>query len=597
MEKTLRDKILGSFPNSSYLGVVYEYNTGRSGSPVFAVHYKPKNRYGLDGTFIVKIGAEEWAEKEQELYDSLSASAPPLLTQGIMHTPPFEGLSAVAYEVAFNALIEPKTLMNILDEGKERQEKVQQQIKELVQALVDWYIANRRPVVKKPYDLLAHMLTERRTRDLLQRMQTTLPFWKADVSHIIVQGLERLLPNPLAFEAICEKISHNPSCPLVRIHGDLHTGNIICFLESQQIPKVIDFEQSVPDGVPFFDLAYLEFDMTRHLLSVEQRKGRQDWLALLNASMTDIQGSQRIDSWSAERAWTFLEPIRQEVSRLQQVGGEDYEVVWWLSTVAAGLNFARKGDHTRSLFERMAGLLYAAYGLDRLLKMFNVQESAIQKATSFPSIPWLSGDFPPQASSEPPARETIQATPATLTADSSETAPAQTHQFLPSAREQTPDLTLASEPTENNPHPSVAELPTQGVEPTEEKKTDKDKRLVEANKIQQWLQEAVTTFQRGGLIYKDMCNSTDQLLQQLETFLQELDQDIPVYDYFNRFSQGNLLDLKRNLHADLQSFRESCPPAPARKLSQERYDEECAAISNSLENIQTKFLALCKTLP
>lgn len=575
--------------------MICEYNTGHSGSPVFAVHYEPKNRYGLNGTFIVKIGAEEWAEKEQELYDSLSASAPPLLTQGIMHTPSFEGLSAVAYEVAFKALIRPKTLTNILDEGRERQEKVQRQIKELVQALVDWYITNRRPVVKKPYDLLAHMLTERRTRDLLQRMQAALPFWKADVSHIIVQGLERLLPNPLAYESICEKISHNPSCPLVRIHGDLHTGNIICFLESQQIPKVIDFEQSVPDGVPFFDLAYLEFDMIRHLLSVEQRKGRQDWLALLNASMTDIQGSQRIDSWSAERAWTFLEPIRQEVLRLQQVGGEDYEVVWWLSTVAAGLNFARKGALTRSLFERMAGLLYAAYGLDRLLKMFNVQESATQQATLFPSIPWLSGDFPP-ASPEPPAREISQATPATLTADSSETAPAQIHQMPSSARDQAPAFTLAPEQTENNPSPSLAEIPTQVVELSKETRADKDRLLERASNIQQRLQEAVTTFQRGGLIYKDMCNSTDQLLQQLETFLQELDQDIPAYDYFNKFSQGNLLDLKRNLHADLQSFRESCPPAPARKLSQERYDEECAAMSNSLENIQTKFLDLCATL-
>src|ERR1044071_3343618 len=107
-DDALQNRLLDSFPNSKSLGVVYEYHTGNSGSPVFAVHYKPKNKYGLNGTFIVKIGSEEWAEKELEFYNNLSDNeSSPLLTQGHMHTPSFEGQAAVAYEVAFGTVIKP----------------------------------------------------------------------------------------------------------------------------------------------------------------------------------------------------------------------------------------------------------------------------------------------------------------------------------------------------------------------------------------------------------------------------------------------------------------------------------------------------------
>src|SRR5579885_2272798 len=91
--QALQDKLLKSFPNSTFRGIILEIDSGYSGSSVFAVHYEKKNKYGLNGTFIVKIGPEAWAIKEQEFYDSLPEDdrRSTLLTEGHMYTPPLEG--------------------------------------------------------------------------------------------------------------------------------------------------------------------------------------------------------------------------------------------------------------------------------------------------------------------------------------------------------------------------------------------------------------------------------------------------------------------------------------------------------------------------
>ena len=457
-------RVLDAFANSKFHGVKYEYATGGSGSPVFVAHYKPRNQYGLDGTFIVKVGSEEWATKEQNFYENLPANfrSSPLLIHSHMRSNSVDGQAAVAYDVAFNAVIKSKTLMSILDKREVSEEEAQKQIKELTHALVTWHLKGNganESIIEAPYALLSRMLTAKRTQDLLERLGRALPFWSPDAPHIRVDGRDRLLPNPLAYKAICEKLTYSPNCPIGYVHGDLHTGNVICFLESQELPKLIDFEQAVPNGVPLFDLAYLEFDIMCHLLAVEQQKDRQDWLTLLDYSMAEIYPSNQIASWGASRAWTFLKPIREEVLQLQQTGGEDYEVVWWLSTVAVGLNFARKSSQTR--LERVASLLYAAFGLDRLLKLFEMKELTTREFALF--VPWIQGDFPSLAPSEAsplapsqekspelPVREKAQPVPANSPSLASEVVPTQTHPNVPVEHDQPPALKPLTEPSKSH---------------------------------------------------------------------------------------------------------------------------------------------------
>ena len=398
MDKELHKKILDSFPNSRYMGTKREYNTGQSGEPVFAAQYSSKNNYGLNGTFIVRIGSASWASAEEALYNSLAKSAfASLLARFHMPSFPVEGQAAVAYDVAFDSLIEPQPLMNILDKQVQNKDEVRGQIEGLTYALVNWYLKNNpASVVEDQHALLFRMLTEKRAGDLLERLEGALPFWSSGTLQITVEGVKQRLPNPLVYmqKATWQQlgIEHNSKCFIGRIHGDLHTGNVICSSTSQQIPHIIDFDQSMEDGVPFFDLAYLEFDIMRHVLAVEQEGNRRNWISLLDVSMAKIEGGEQNLPWDADRAWGLIQPIRQGVQRLlasareDASGREDYEIVWWLSTVAAGLNFARKGDQTRSRFERMAGLLYAAYGLARILEIFGVKESMTEQ-TSF--VPWL----------------------------------------------------------------------------------------------------------------------------------------------------------------------------------------------------------------
>lgn len=397
MDENLRNKLLNSFPDTELKGVIREYDSGRSGSSVFAVRFHTQHPHGLNGTYIVKIGAESWAANEQAFYAHPSTSAlTPLLAHFHMSSQTIDNMTAVAYNVAFDSLMQPRPLMSILDKGSQSESEARKQIRDLSYALVNWHLASdlsKKSIVSDPYSLLYRMLGQRRMNDMKERLGTYLPFWERDVYQISVEGLSTRLPNPLAYlhREAWSKIGYNPHCPIGWIHGDLHTENIICFPKAKVIPKVIDFGQSVPDGVPFFDLAYLEFDILRHLLPVEQADNREQWLSLLDVSMASVVLKQRPrQGWQATRAWKLIQPIRQQVNLLLQVDPESYEIVWWLATIAVGLNFARKGREER-LFDRMSALLYAAYGLNRLFNILHVDELI---GEYIPIIRWVQGPSP-----------------------------------------------------------------------------------------------------------------------------------------------------------------------------------------------------------
>lgn len=616
MDKNLQTRsVLDSFPNSTFVGIKREYHTGQSGSPVFAVQYKRKNDYGLQGTFIVKIGSVEWARAEEDLYQSLAASAfAPLLARCHMPSLPTHDLAAVAYDVAFDSLLEPQPLMSILEKEAQSEAEVQKQIAGLAMALVHGYteqVHRQKSVVEDQHTLLLRMLTKARTGDLLRRVGEALPFWNSQTRQIAVDGLKQRLPNPLIYmqKETWQSIGHNPNCPIGRIHGDLHTGNVICSLTSQSIPHIIDFDQSLADGVPFFDLAYLEFDIMRRLLSVEQAENRRHWLALLDMSMAKITGGPHNSiPWNAARAWRLIQPIRQSVQQLQASGGEDYEIVWWLSTVAVGLNFARKGDLERSHFERMAGLLYAAYGLARIRDIFAVEEETIREPIPF--VPWLRDersdphliDPLPLSDTEslPEALATEVNPPVpidlSLESDSSAPPPASFALFLP----QDPPSVPAPATRPDDPFPNFSQPEPSRTVSTESRTTqaaaEASTRAAEMH-VQKLLQNVLAHFHIGGYIYRDTCDTFDEGLQQLESLLQIFMQNILQNQYQIKFLLENVSDLQKTMRSALLKFREVCPPLNTKQLSLSRYNEERVAISKQLEELLQSFLELLKHMP
>jgi hypothetical protein len=404
MDQILRDRILASFPNTTYIDTLREYDGGRSGSLVLLVKFIPENKllpqYGLNGYFIVKIGLEDWCAAERKFYNEQSTTALiDLLARPHMPSQVIEGKIALAYDVAFGSALKPRTLMNILDEGGQSETKVQQQIRVVSQALVKWYCTNdisQNGAADDPLTLIYRMLTPRRADDMVDKMRHYLPIWRPDSLQINIDGLNTRLPNPLAYMQKDtwdkHKIDYRPFFPIARIHGDLHTGNIICHPQAKSPPKVIDFGQSVPDGVPFFDLAYLEFDIIQHVLRIEREDGRRQWLTLLDIIMNTVVPKPSNLFSDVARAWKLILPIRQQVQEMQKVDRENFEIVWWLATIAVGLNFARKGRETRPVHERVAGLLYAAYGLARTLHIFDAEKLSTQGMLF---IPWIKGNFSP----------------------------------------------------------------------------------------------------------------------------------------------------------------------------------------------------------
>ena len=79
-------------------------------------------------------------------------------------------------------------------------------------------------------------------------------------------GNARGLPNPVAYmlDAALWAERGPVIVPRGPTHGDLHCGNIMCRLDRQNapidLPQLIDFAGFRIDGLPFFDLAYLELD-------------------------------------------------------------------------------------------------------------------------------------------------------------------------------------------------------------------------------------------------------------------------------------------------------------------------------------------------
>ena len=624
MQEELYKRILYSFPNSKYLGIKHTYNAGQSGAPVFVVQYTPENDYGLDGAFIVKIGSEEWAKAEAALYQSLSSSAlASLLTRRHMPSSTVEGQAAVAYDIAFNSLRTPQPLMDILDNREgQSEEETQKQIESLSQALVNWYLNGKladNSVVEDPHMLLLRMLTPRRS-DLLKRLKDTLSFWSSDTWQVTIQGLNSRLPNPLAYMQKKTwqemKAAGGLHCPLGRIHGDLHTGNIICLPLSQSLPKIIDFDQSIAEGVPFFDLAYLEFDIMRHLLPIEHKENRSHWLSLLNFSMAETEGEQQALPWNVTRTWEFIKPIRQGMLQLEAFGGEDYGIVRWLATVAVGLNFARKGKLERSSFERMAGLLYAAYGLARTLKGLCVKE-VMTEHTSF--VPWLQGEanspLSPDLPISLPSQENFSAEKA---AEVNLSVPIETSQDTEQvAFQPTPlNLSLDQDPLvvpesvmeffedaaslSNEANGDVMEESRPDAEympKTAEKsasRADVGNTSVEtAEKIRNLLQKSLDRFNAGGPVYRDVCDAANSALQQLEAYLQEANKKTAQTSYEISFLLEGVLTLQKDARSALQSFRQFCPPLNTRRLDP-HYNDKRVDIARMLDETLAKFLELLK---
>jgi len=373
MRQDIQTQLLNSFPHSKCKGIIQRYDLGHSGAAAFAVRFRATHRSGLEGTYFVKIGDKSWAENEMSLYTELSAAGlSPLLAPLQTVSKTIEGMTAVAYSVAFGYLLQPRPLSSLLEDSA-RDTTATRQIRYLARALVDWHVGagtTSEVEILDSQDLLHRMLGERRLSDIFDILRTHLPWWDQDSHFIRIEGHQDPLPNPITFarKDVWESVAYSPPCPIGRIHGDLYSENVICLTDPHSWPKVVDFALSVPRGNPFFDFAYLEYDIMRRTLSVETQADREQWLSFLAMSMTSVLPSVRPSSGLGARTWRLIRPLREQARRLirgatSSIDREGFETAWRLAGVAAGLNYARKIDPHRPHCERESAMLFAAFAL------------------------------------------------------------------------------------------------------------------------------------------------------------------------------------------------------------------------------------------
>jgi hypothetical protein len=401
-EQTI-EEILRSFRGVLRAERIKAYNSGWSGFPVFAVNFTSnRNNTGkgppLEGIYIVKIGTKDWAANERTFYKSHAASSfAPYFAKVEAVSREVAGYQAVAYHVAFGKFSPAlESLANLLsrihDSDKGRVRQICRQLESVALGLYawnEWDIVPHRKIQHMPVHALIREMLGPHANDLSERLRTAITWWDQESEYLLTDS-RICLPNPLAFlrEDLWEGYHEKYTFPTGYIHGDLHTGNILCLLSAQNklplLPCIIDFESHSSTGFPFFDLAYLEFDVIHRALSLDTSVQRQQWLQLTDFIMSGIiPERQSTDNPLLNLAWKLIQPIRnvtqQICKRSHSTHADGYEIAWWSACVAVGLNYARKGDPERTenpqkmqrQEDRVAALLYAAAALHKLLSCLN----------------------------------------------------------------------------------------------------------------------------------------------------------------------------------------------------------------------------------
>lgn len=395
-------ELLSTFRDSDFRGNIRQYSGGKSGALVFLSQFMSTpsawdERQGLDGPHVVKVDTYEWASGEKELYRSVAVNGfEHVAARYVDVTPPaqHQTFGAVAYRPAFDELQRSWTLREMLHKPTQSAARADQ-IQRLVAALVNWNqdMGAQREWLS-PFGMIWKMFHDRVRPRVFPRLAAAKPCWELEAPYVLVDAHGSVLPNPVAFlrkAAWKTQFIRDPSslairtslaCPVGRIHGDLNTGNVLCLPGER--PQVIDFSDHRSDGVPFFDLAYLELDVLLHSLPWRLAAERENWLTVLDQCMDpdpkehwapDADVAAAMPMASLVTPFDLLRPIRdaasQIVARAVAAVPDDerritngYRAAWWAATVAAGLNFASKNGMYPP--ERTAALLYAAFGLQAL---------------------------------------------------------------------------------------------------------------------------------------------------------------------------------------------------------------------------------------
>ena len=355
------------------------------------------------GFAVAKISVPEQAQKDvehhvraranrciqpyiPEIFYPLPGGEPPL----------WNGYSYVLYELAHHTTREMFSLAQAIDRRHHYTYDIGEQVRNLLDSALECWYADMRNyhIQPAPFPIVDAFTNAFNTgdpnrfstlaADIAQHFRfdssvNELLFLRSDGSE---KRSERL-PSPVFYFLRPQLWLQNSVIRIQPIpsHGDLQGSNLICNMPgwqfSKDVPSLIDLSDYNEQGLPFVDLAVLEFDILKNLWPKLSANREDDWEQFTHL----VLGLTRADfaRWEPKRgglagdAWSMIKPIRTYVQQLVGVIekhatgiGDQAMRAWWLSMIVAGMRAARRGNETTHPI-RSLGLFYAAAALKNLL--------------------------------------------------------------------------------------------------------------------------------------------------------------------------------------------------------------------------------------
>ena len=403
-QKTANELLKNHLPKGvTRISVTSAIHTGYSGATVWEVDVESQGNFP-GGLAIAKFDEYERCEREQtrtdeaQLNSIIEKYSPKPLT-----TPPPPKLNIQvgdkSYPMGF--LLSRKardakaqridTLQTVIDQNKRnRRQLIVRQVELLIDTIYrDWYAPLAGTTERETVDLLdtfKQLLNIDSDTDRVDRLDERLRAAFAlpsDKPYLILRSADdtKQLPNPSYFlrrPDIWAPALRAIRTPITPMHGDLHAGNIICQVTRNGTrpigvtPWLIDFANYEAEGLPFYDLVHLEFDVLKQYLSVESRDQWRDWADLVPyLTGGDLHPTDQPTGERAIFAWELIAPIRRfahaliaEVGKRQSEIDDELRRMWWLAMVAVGMRAAQREGAPQPI--RSAGLIYAAHALEQL---------------------------------------------------------------------------------------------------------------------------------------------------------------------------------------------------------------------------------------
>lgn len=314
---------------------------------------------------------------ELERHSAAFQQAPPEFARNHIADVAFERIEmdetiAIFYSIAGQSLLKYKSLATYQQQIK--LERIFDRTNDLL--LKEW---NKHTIFEKavhPQQIISNWLGYRlQPGGNIEQFIEDICNVSKDTAGFIIQG--EIFPNPLVYSRQAEM--WNKARPIDIIvgfqHGDLNIGNILVKF-SENVNEItgyylIDFALFKTTMPLFYDLSYLEISyLVRELSRVPLPK----WIDMVSRfADEDIIDPHRIPIELAGACAvinTGRKTFNNWIQDFHQSLSDDLWGQYWLSAVAAGLNFCNKNSIQEK--ERFAGLIFASVHLKRYHSAFGV---------------------------------------------------------------------------------------------------------------------------------------------------------------------------------------------------------------------------------